>query len=151
MPIPSHCASCVESARIVQRSLGEVGIVVTFKKVAGMRAAIRHSSRFDLLDLRSDLPYPDPASFLGQVIETVPAGWVPKDVSARVREVMASAGDQRFAAAESLADRLERGSATLIGYGTPQTPQFLVPRIGCRVFLPVDDGVDLAHLCPVRR
>jgi hypothetical protein len=33
-------------------------------------------------------------------------------------------------------------------YGTPQTSQFIGPRIGCRVFSPFAYGLNLAAMCP---
>jgi ABC-type oligopeptide transport system substrate-binding subunit len=150
MPIPSGCPRCVESARIVQRDLGAVGIDVRVRRVDSV-ASNRSDSRFDLVDLRSELPYPDPASFVERILGDVPAGWVPTNLSVRASDTMAMNGDKRFAAAASLADRLDRGEVVLTAYGTPQTPEFLAPRIGCRVFTPVGDGVDLAHLCPAHR
>jgi DNA-binding SARP family transcriptional activator/ABC-type oligopeptide transport system substrate-binding subunit len=151
MPIPSQCAPCAESARIVQRDLGAIGIDVSVREVGSLGAALRSRSRFDLLDLRSDLPYPDPASFLGQILEDVPAEWIPPKVSASVSDVMALNGGRRFAAAASLADRLDHSTVLFTAYGTPETPQFLTPSIGCRVFTPVGNGVDLTHLCPADR
>jgi hypothetical protein len=146
-----HCQKCAESARIIQRDLGVIGLDVTIREVNNVRAAVRSGMRFDLLDLRSDIPYPDPASFMGQVLDDVPNGWVPQDDWAEVRRVMASTGSERFAAAAALADRLSRAGAPFAAYGVPGTPQFLAPSVGCRVFTSVGHGVDLAHLCPAGR
>jgi len=132
---------------MIQHQLGAIGIDVTIRKVTDLEAAIHSASRFDLLDMGSHFPYPDPASFLEQVFEDVPSGWLPPVASAGLRSVTASGRPKRLLSAASLADRLVRDRALLVAYGTPQVPQFLAPRVGCRVFISVSYGVDLARLC----
>lgn len=88
MPIRPHRTPCAHSARIVQSNLGAIGIHVSVRDIGSLGASFRSGARFDLLHLRSDLPYPDPASYLEQFLEDLPAGWIPPAVSARVRGVM---------------------------------------------------------------
>jgi hypothetical protein len=64
-----------------------------------------------------------------------------------VRRVGRISGDRRQAAAASLADRLATEGVPVAAYGTPQISQFIGPRIGCRVFTPFANGLDLATAC----
>jgi ABC-type oligopeptide transport system substrate-binding subunit len=148
MPIPSDCDACAATARIVQRDLAAIGIEVAIRKFDNLDAAIRSGVTFDLLDTRSDLPYPDPATFLSQMLRDAPPGWVSEVVSAEVREVAGLSGHRRTVRAAGLADRLARNEVLFVAYGTPQMPQFLAPSVGCQVFTSVGYGVDLAALCP---
>jgi ABC-type oligopeptide transport system substrate-binding subunit/DNA-binding SARP family transcriptional activator len=147
MPISSDCDACAATARIVQRDLAAIGIDVAIRKFDDLDAAIRSGVRFDLLDTRSDLPYPDPATFLSQMLRDIPPGWLSEAVSAEVRDVAALTGHRRTVRAAGIADRLALNEVPFVPYGTPQTPQFLAPRLGCQVFTSVGYGVDLAALC----
>ena len=151
MPISSDCDACAATARIVQRDLAVIGIDVTIRKFDDLDAEIRSGVTFDLLDIRSDLPYPDPATFLSQIPRDVPPGWVSEAVSAEVRDVARLSGRRRIARAAALADRLALNEVPFVAYGIPQTPQILGPRISCRVFTSVGYGVNLGALCPSRR
>jgi len=146
MAVSSHCSPCDQSARIVRRDLGAIGIDVRLRTVDTTPQAGNY--RFDLLDVRADLPYPDPAVFLSQTIGSIPAAWISPAVSARVRSLMSLGGMDRAVTAASLASRLVRDDALFAAYGTPQIPEFIAPSIGCRVFSPVSYGLDLAAMCP---
>jgi DNA-binding SARP family transcriptional activator/ABC-type transport system substrate-binding protein len=147
MAIPSGCDQCTEAAHVVQQNLGAVGIDVTIRKVDDLDAAIESGAKFDLLDTTTRLPYPDSASFVAQVFDDIPSGWVPPSVRARVRRVARIGGDRRQAAAASLADRLATEGVPVAAYATPQISQFMGPRIGCRVFTAFANGLDLAAAC----
>jgi ABC-type oligopeptide transport system substrate-binding subunit len=147
MAVSAHCSQCDQSARIVQRDLGTIGIDVELRKVDAA-AATAGESRFDLLDLRVDLPYPDPAPFLSEIVGDIPAGWISPAVSARVKSLAALSGRRRTVTAASIADRLVRHDVLFAAYGTPQISQFIAPSLGCRVFSPVGYGLDLAASCP---
>lgn len=147
MAIPSGCDQCVEAAHVVRRSLAAVGIDVTIRKLDDVDAAIASGAKFDLLDTSTRLPYPDSASFLAHMFDDLPSRWVAAGVRTRVKAVAGLSGDGRQAAAASLADRLATVEVPVAAYGTPQTSQFIGPRIGCRVFSPFAYGLDLAAMC----
>jgi DNA-binding SARP family transcriptional activator/ABC-type transport system substrate-binding protein len=147
MAIPSRCDQCTKAAHVVRRNLATVGIKVTIRKLEEPGAAIDSGTSFDLLDVRTELPYPDAASFLAHTLDDLPSGWVPAGVRARVNGVARMSGAGRQAAATSLADRLATVEVPVAAYGTPQTSQVIGPRIGCRVFSPFAYGLDLAAAC----
>jgi hypothetical protein len=147
MAIPAGCDQCTDAAELVQRDLAAAGIDLTLRKVDDVGAAIESGAEFDLVDASSGLPYPDSASFLARMLEDLPSGWVPAEVQARVERVAGMSGDGRQAAAASLADRLATKAVSVAAYGTPQTSQFIAPRIGCVVFSPFAYGLDLAAIC----
>jgi DNA-binding SARP family transcriptional activator/ABC-type transport system substrate-binding protein len=147
MAIPSGCDQCTEAAHVVRRNLAAIGLDVTIRKVADLGAALESGATFDLIDLRSGLPYPDSASFLAHMLHDLPSGWVPPGVRAQVEGVASMSRDRRQAAAASIADRLAAAEVPVAAYGIPQTSQFIGPRIGCRVFLPFAHGLDLAAMC----
>jgi hypothetical protein len=148
MAIRSGCDECTEAAHVVQRSLGAIGIDVTIRKVDDLGAAIDSGTQFDLVDLETALPYPDSASFLAHLVDELPTGWVPAGVQEQAKTIAAMSGDGRQAAAAALADRLATVELPVAAYGTPQTSQFIGPRIGCRVFSPFAYGLNLAAMCP---
>ena len=147
LAIPSGCDQCTEAAHVVRRNLAAVGIDVTIRKLDDLGAAIESGAKVDLLDIRTALPYPDSASFLAHMFYDVPSGWSPASVRAWVDAVHGMSGAGRQAAAASLADRLATVEVPVAAYGTPQTTQFIGPRIGCQVFSPFAYGLDLAAMC----
>jgi ABC-type oligopeptide transport system substrate-binding subunit len=147
MAIPTGCDQCTEAAHVVRRNLATVGINVTIRELDDLGAAIESGARFDLLDTSTALPYPDSASFLARMFDDIPSGWVPAGVRARVEGLADMSGNRRQAAAGSVADRLATEEVPVAAYGTPQTSQFISPRIGCRVLSPFANGLDLAAAC----
>jgi hypothetical protein len=147
MAIPSGCDQCTEAAHVVRRNLAAVGLDVTIRKVDDLGAALDSGAEFDLLDIRTALPYPDSASFLAHMLHDLPSGWVLPGVRTQVEGVAGMSGDRRQAAAASIADRLATVEVPVAAYGIPQTSQFVGPRIGCRVFSPFAYGLDLAAMC----
>jgi DNA-binding SARP family transcriptional activator/ABC-type oligopeptide transport system substrate-binding subunit len=148
MPIPSDCDSCADVAKVVQTDLAGIGINVQIRKVNNLADALKGGAKFDLLDTETGILYPDSASFLEQMLGNIPSGWIPAGVQAEIQHVATLTGDHRQAAATALADRLATEAISVAAYGTPQTSQFVGPRVGCRVFTPVGYGLDLAALCP---
>jgi DNA-binding SARP family transcriptional activator/ABC-type oligopeptide transport system substrate-binding subunit/outer membrane protein assembly factor BamB len=147
MAIPSGCDQCREAAHVARRNLATVGIDITIRKLDDLGAAIESGAKFDLLDTSTALPYPDSASFLARMVEDIPSGWVPAGVRARVEGIAGMSGNRRQAAAASVADRLATEEVPVAAYGTPQTSQFISPRIGCRVLSPFANGLHLAAAC----
>jgi DNA-binding SARP family transcriptional activator/ABC-type transport system substrate-binding protein len=147
MAIPAGCDQCTEAAHVVRRNLAAVGLDVTIRKVDDLGAALGSGATFDLVDLRTGLPYPDSASFLAHMLHELPSGWVLPGVRTQMEGVAGMSGDGRQAAAASIADRLATVEVPMAAYGIPQTSQFIGPRIGCRVFSPFAYGLDLAAMC----
>jgi DNA-binding SARP family transcriptional activator/ABC-type transport system substrate-binding protein len=151
MPVPPDCEPCTRLAHLVQADLGPIGIEVEVRTTDALNnGPPKHGGRFDLIDAWAWLPYPDSASFLQQVLRSVPQGWIPAGVRTDVRRVGGSTSAHRQAVAAHLAQSLTTEDVLLAAYGTGQTSQFLSPRLGCRVFPPFGYGVDLAALCLAR-
>jgi hypothetical protein len=96
--------------------------------------------------------YPDGAAFLESVVfESIPPSWRSSDVRDAVERVNRLAGDKRRSAAAVLADRLVVRDVPVIPYGNRVNGELFSPTVGCRVFSPVSNGVDLAVLCRSER
>ena len=122
MAIPSGCDQCTEAAHIVRRNLAPVGLDVTIKKVDDLGAALESGATFDVVDLRTGLPYPDSASFLAHMLPDLPSGWVRPEVRTQVEGVASMSGDGRQAAAASLADRLATMEVPVAAWHPPDQP-----------------------------
>jgi DNA-binding SARP family transcriptional activator/ABC-type oligopeptide transport system substrate-binding subunit len=146
MPVAPGCDECSEVAHVVKTDLAAIGIKVEIRGIDPVEVA-QSAAKFDMIDAETGIPYPDSASFLAHMFDQIPSEWVPGGVQARVEGVAGLSGDLRQAAAASLADRLATKEVPVAAYGTPQTSQFIGPRIGCRVFSPFAYGLDLAALC----
>jgi ABC-type transport system substrate-binding protein len=146
MPVPSRCDQCSQAAHLVETELAAIGIEVEIRAIDPVEVA-KSAAKFDLIDAETGLPYPDSASFLAHLFDEIPSEWVPAGVRARVESVAGISGDRRQAAAASLADHLATEEVPVAAYATPQTSQFIGPRIGCRLFSPFAYGLDLAALC----
>ena len=148
MPVFAGCDPCVTEAQIVQDNLAEIGIDVRMRRISNFDSVFKPGARFDLLDWGTQFLYPDPGSFLEQMLlRDVPAGWLPPGVSKDVERVNDLEGRARFDAAIRLADRLGVRDVPLIAVGVAHLGTVLGPRLGCRVFPPFGFGVDLAALC----
>ena len=148
MPVVAGCLSCLQAARIVHTALAKIGITVQVRKVGSISAGLSQEGSFDLLDARAEILYPDSASFVTQALQSIPEGWVPAGVQARIQRLADSTGNHRQTGAAVLAKRLTANDAVLAAYSTPQVSQFFSPRLGCRIFPPFGYGVDFAALCP---
>jgi DNA-binding SARP family transcriptional activator/ABC-type oligopeptide transport system substrate-binding subunit len=147
MPVLAGCARCSQTAHLVQNSLATIAIYVRIENIRSTRQAFSHGGSFDLLDSKAEILYPDSASFLTQVLESIPRGWEPADARMKINRVANRSGDHRQSAAAKLAQRLSSNDVLLAAYSTPQTSEFLSPRLGCRIFSPFGYGVDLSALC----
>ena len=147
MAIPSNCDRCTKAAHLARRDLATIGIHVRIREVAELDRALRRGARFDLLDGKTEILYPDAASFLAQTIRDIPRRWVQPAVRSRVEQVAKLSGADRQNAAAALADRLIARYVNVVAYGAHQTSQIIDPRIGCRVLTPAAYGLDLAAMC----
>jgi ABC-type oligopeptide transport system substrate-binding subunit len=134
-------------ANLVQTHLAAIGIDVEISKVDDLSEAMKTTAMFDLLDTDTWIPYPDPASFLRQMLRDLPAAWAPAAASAKIQHVAGLSGNARQDEASALADDLAENDVLVAAYGTPQISQVIGPRVGCRVFTTFGYGLDLAALC----
>jgi len=140
-------------AGLVRAGLAPLGIEVRPVVVTDVSASL-HDSRvgIQLAALATQLDYPDPASFLTQMLgHDVPAAWVSPSVHRQVARLARLRGPARDRAAVRLASRLATREVPVVAYGTPTIGALLGDRLGCRVWNGVDAGLDLAALCLKRR
>jgi ABC-type oligopeptide transport system substrate-binding subunit len=147
MAVRSGCDPCSEAAHVVQSNLAAIGIDVEIRRVESTARLFDAAATFDLVDAETGIPYPDSASFLSQLLEDIPSGWVAAGARAKIHRVAGLSGSGRQTAAAALADRLTTNEAPVAAYATPHVGQFIGPRIGCRAFTPFGYGLDLAALC----
>jgi serine/threonine protein kinase/ABC-type oligopeptide transport system substrate-binding subunit len=149
MAISTSCQPCVLQARMIRAALSQVGIRVNVRQYANPLAAVaKPHAKIDLLLSRTELDYPDSASFLRQlVLADTPRGWVRADVRRAIDKVARLRGDRRQSAAAALADRLVADDVAVIPWGTLVQGEFFSRRLGCKLFPPTGYGVDLAALC----
>jgi ABC-type oligopeptide transport system substrate-binding subunit len=133
-------------ADIVRNDLASIGIRVDIESEPDPYQMVDKGGRFDLVLASSSILYPDPASFLSELLRDAPAGWLPHQTISDVRGLDGTTGTRRAERAAALASRLVR-EHLVIPFGIPQTSQFIGPRIGCRVFSPVSFGLDLTASC----
>ena len=140
-------------ADLVRSALAPLGIEVRPVAVADVSASLRdRAANIQLTALGTQLDYPDPASFLTQMLgHDVPAAWLPPSVHAQVARLGRLRGPARDRAAVRLASRLATREVPVVAYGTPTIGAVLGDRLGCRVWNGVDAGLDLAALCLKRR
>ena len=148
----------------MQTSLAAIGIHVTVTqlnrhapelepgtrfdpKTDNAAPALKPGTRFDILDTSTEILYPDSASFLTTMLQSIPPGWVSTNVKSKVDHLARLTGNQRQTAAAALANHLAHYEVPAAAYATPQTSQYFSPRLGCRIFTPFGYGVDLAALC----
>lgn len=149
MAVPENCAACQQEAEIVRASLAPLGLDVQTKQVADVATAIyRHPASFDIVDGYTRLPYPDPASFLEQMLlHDAPVSWLAATTAAAVRRLAGLSSTARDKAAIRLAKQLQLGDVPLIAYGHPANGTLLSPRLQCRTWTAEEGGLDLAALC----
>jgi hypothetical protein len=150
MPIFDGCDPCLTEAQIVRDDLARVGIDVRIRRLASFEAVFEPGAAYDILDWGTRFSYPDPASFLVQMLlRDLPTAWLPDGVREDVERVSDMSGQARHDAATRLAYRLETEDIPLIAVGVVHVGTVLGPRLGCRTFPPFGFGVDLAALCLV--
>jgi ABC-type transport system substrate-binding protein len=153
MAVQSDCWNCQQLADLVAAQLRPLGITVIPVAVASTAAAIRASdNRIDLAALSTELPYPDPASFLTQMLgHDVPRSWVPASTRTAVARLNRLSGRERYVAAMELARRLAKNEVPVVSYGAPRIGLLLSPKLGCRRWDAFDFELDLSALCLTTR
>ena len=149
MAVQRGCERCRQFAHTVASALNEFGVSVVAVEVENPQAAIRAKrSKFDLIDLSTNVPYPDPAAFLERMLGyDVPRAWLPRSTQAAIARLDTLSGRRREEAALQLARHLQRSDVPVIAYGADAIGTLLGPRLGCRTWNGIDAGPDLAALC----
>lgn len=146
IPVPPACDRCMDLAQVAKANLKDIGIDLVIVRTA-LPATAQGWATFDLADLEVWLPYPDSATFLTQLRDDAPRGWLGEKPESRIVELAGLAGDLRQRQAALLADRLQTRDVAMAAYGTPQFPQVIAPAVGCRAFDAFAYGLDLAAIC----
>jgi hypothetical protein len=117
--------------------------------VDDITAAMRDpDSRIQLAAGATGLDYPDPASFLAQMLgKDIPATWLQFSTRDAVARLAGLSGAARDRAALAFAARLATRDVPIVAYGTPALGTLVGPRLGCRTWNGIDSGFDLAALC----
>jgi DNA-binding SARP family transcriptional activator/ABC-type transport system substrate-binding protein len=149
MAVQRGCERCRQFANTVASALNELGVSVTAVEVKNPRAAIRADrSRFDLIDLSTNVPYPDPAAFLERMLGAdVPRPWLPRSTEAAIARLDTLSGGRRERVARRLAQRLQQTDVPVIAYGADTIGTLLGQSLGCHSWNGIDAGPDLAALC----
>ena len=149
MAVQRGCDRCRQFAGTVASALDELGLDVVAVAVEDPQAAIRAKrAKFDLVDLSTNVPHPDPAAFLERMLGyDVPRRWVPTSTQTAIARLDTLRGTRRKEAALRLAQHLRRTDVPVIAYGTDAIGTLLGPRLGCRAWNGIDAGPDLAALC----
>jgi DNA-binding SARP family transcriptional activator/ABC-type transport system substrate-binding protein len=149
MVVQARCQPCHQLAAIVVSSLARLGIAVELREVSDSHSALQSDpGSIDIFDWGTELPYPDPASFLQRMLlSDVPRTWLPTSTATALAALDPLSGVSRDAAAVRLARRFEQQDVPVIAYGFPTIGTLVSPRIGCRVWTGEDTGLDFATLC----
>jgi hypothetical protein len=149
MAVESDCWKCQQLAGLVAAQLRPLLITVRTVAVASIPAAMRApDERIDLAALSTELPFPDPASFLTQMLgHDVPRSWLSAASRAAVTRLSRLSGRERYAAAVELARRLVTSDVPVASYGAPHIGLLLRPKLGCRRWDAFDFELDLSALC----
>jgi ABC-type oligopeptide transport system substrate-binding subunit len=149
MPVQRGCERCRRFADTVASALSELGVSVVAVEVGSPQAAVRADrAKFDMIDLGTNVPYPDPAAFLERMLGyDVPRGWLPASTRTAIARLDTLSGKRREDTARQLTRRLQRSDVPVIAYGADAIGALLGPRLGCRSWNGIDAGPDLAALC----
>ncbi len=152
MAVDSACWKCRQLADLVAAQLRLLGITVVPVAVGNVPAAMRSARvHIDLAAISTELPFPDPASFLTQMLgRDVPRSWAPAATLTAVDGLDRLAGRARYRAAVQLARRIARADVPVVPYGVPHIGLLLRPQLGCRRLDAFDFELDLANLCLTR-
>jgi Bacterial extracellular solute-binding proteins, family 5 Middle len=149
MAVQRGCDRCGQFADTVASAVNGLGVSITAVEVANPRAAIRADpAKFDMVDLSTNVPYPDAAAFFAQMLgHDVPRAWLSPSTQSAIARLDTLSGTRREEAAGRLAQRLQRSDVPVIAYGADAIGTLLGPRLACRSWNGIDAGPDLAALC----
>jgi predicted Ser/Thr protein kinase len=140
---------------IVRSNLRRIGIRVRLEpSLDCLRGPDPKRERADisLVTLASfDLdPYPFLASVTGDdqpFGDPVPNGWAPPSLAAQVARADKAQGAARHQAFAALETKLARGAVPMTGFGEFVVPEYMSPRVGCRLFQGAYGFLDLGAAC----
>jgi DNA-binding SARP family transcriptional activator len=140
---------CAQFAALLSAELRQLGVVVSTVARGDLAAAVHTpGADIDLAVLSTELPYPDPASFLARMLgRDVPRAWLRPETRRAVSRLATLSGRARDRAAVSLAKRIARVDVPVVAYGTPQIGTLLRSRLGCRRWDAFNAQLDLTTLC----
>ena len=141
----------IQQGRLVRAELGPIGLrvkLIALPDEDTFNGILDRGGKIDLVDggLFASI---DGADFLESAVTVGPAPsrFLTQKVMSEVNKVTRLTGKKRWAAAGRLANRLAAQDVPLIAYGNRVSDEFFAPTVGCRVFPPASEGVDLAALC----
>jgi ABC-type oligopeptide transport system substrate-binding subunit len=149
MALQRGCERCRQFADTVASALKELGMSVPAVQVENPQTAVRaRHANFDIVDLSTNVPYPDAAAFLARMLgHDVPRAWLSPSTQSAIARLDTLSGRRREEAARRLARHLQRSDVPVIAYGADATGTLLGPRLACRTWNGIDAGPDLAALC----
>jgi len=145
----------VRVGEIVRASLRPIGVRVRLESsLACLRGPDPKRERADMALVTLSSFELDPDVFLAAVAgddhhvgDSVPNGWAPPTLRAQVRRADTTQGAARREAFSALEQRLGRGAVPMAGYGEFVAPEYVAPRVGCRVFQGAYGFLDLGAAC----
>jgi ABC-type transport system substrate-binding protein len=148
--------NCGEQARIVKANLAAIGIDVAIRSFdSPYSEAFKPGAGWDLLMGGWGLDWPDPSAVFDALVSDVGfrPSWAPPPAltDQHVNSALTAANQllppKRYAAYRRVEKSLLSGEMPLIPYETPVLSEFFSARIGCKVFQPVVQQVDIGALC----
>jgi serine/threonine-protein kinase len=145
------------AAAVIRANLAAIGIAV--RPAPSLDCVLGHDPKVDSADLMlisPATPVLDPAAFLEAAVGHdsiigkgfIPPGWIQEPrLAADATAARPLQGAARTAAYAALQDRL-LAAAPLAGLGSWTAPEYVAPRIGCRLFQGAYGWLDLAAACP---
>jgi hypothetical protein len=136
-------------ADIVHAALAPLGITVQPVTVGDVGDALRRAgARIQLAALSTALDYPDPGSFLSEMLgKDVPTAWLSASTRNGVARLARLSEAARDREAVALASRLSTRDVPVVAYGTRILGTLVSPHLGCRIWNGVDPALDLSALC----
>jgi MarR-like DNA-binding transcriptional regulator SgrR of sgrS sRNA len=143
---------------IIRRDLRPIGIRVRLQaSLDCLRGPDPKRERADLALVTLATFVLDPHPFLAAVSgddalfgNPVPDGWVAKRLQAGAARADRAQGSVRRDAFAALERRLARGAVPMTGYGEFVSPEYVSPRLGCRLFQGAYGFLDLGAACVSR-
>jgi hypothetical protein len=144
---------------IIRRSLRPIGVRVRLQpSLDCLRGPDPKRERADLSLLTLASLNLDPYAFLAAASgddaafgDPVPNGWAPRNLAAGARRADRAQGAARRRAFAALERRLARGPVPVTGFGEFVAPEYMSPRVGCRLFQGAYGFLDLGAACVSRR
>jgi ABC-type transport system substrate-binding protein len=124
-------------AEAVRSSLAPIGINVEFDGFPVLGNPYMRGTEVDLMSTSAELWYPDPATFLyDMLLDRMPDWWLPEGVARELEELARMTDAERRSTAAALAARLAIDEVPVAAIWSAAVPTLLSPNLGCRVFPP---------------